>query len=108
MLCLTEIGREEHAELVAHVEDKLRPVGESLVHLIPYLQEARARYAHPGRRVPVPGQPTFTEWIRKNLGISDRHVLSAWIRLSTVRLSRFSSAFASNHCCLPAASSQCA
>ncbi len=40
----------------------------------PYIREARDRFAHPGRRVPIPGQPTFTQWIRQNLGISARHV----------------------------------
>jgi len=49
-------------------------VGESLRSNVPYIREAHERFAHPGRRVPVPGQPTFTEWIRRNLGISDRHV----------------------------------
>jgi hypothetical protein len=61
-------------ELVRHLESKVRPVGEILRHIIPYLREARSRYAHPGRRVPVFGQPTFTQWIRQNLNISDRHV----------------------------------
>jgi hypothetical protein len=77
---LTESQKEKHAEsmtdaeLVAHVENKLRPLGDSLRSNIAYLREARDRYAHPGRRVPVFGQPTFTKWIRQNLGISDRHV----------------------------------
>lgn len=79
-LPLTESAKEKRAarmideELVRHVEGKLRRIGESLRHLIPYLREARARYAHPGRRVPVSGEPTFGEWIRQNLGVSDRHV----------------------------------
>jgi hypothetical protein len=37
-------------------------------------REVRERFAHPGRRIPIPGRPTFTQWIRQNLGISDRHV----------------------------------
>jgi hypothetical protein len=61
-------------ELALHVESELRPLGESLRHNIAYIREARERFAHPGRRVPVPGQPTFTQWIRQNLGISERHV----------------------------------
>jgi hypothetical protein len=61
-------------ELVRHVESRLRPVGKELRSIIPYIQEAHARYAHPGRRVPVLGRPTFTQWIRQNLGVSDRHV----------------------------------
>jgi hypothetical protein len=79
-LTLTESEEEKHAEsmtdaeLVFRVESKLRPVGEELRSLVPYLREARARFAHPGRRVPVPGEPTFGEWIRQNIGISGRHV----------------------------------
>src|ERR1700676_116205 len=48
-LPLTESAKEKRAarmtdeELVRHVEGKLRPIGESLRHLIPYLREARAR-----------------------------------------------------------------
>jgi DNA (cytosine-5)-methyltransferase 1 len=42
--------------------------------LIPYLREARERFAQPGRRVPVPGNPTWTEWVERNLGISVRRV----------------------------------
>lgn len=61
-------------ELARHVESKLRPVGESLWNNLAYIREAHERFAHPGRRVPVPAQPAFTEWIRRNLGISDRHV----------------------------------
>ena len=78
--CLTEFDKEKHAEsmtdleLARHVESRLRPVGESLRNNIAYIREARERFAHPGRRVPVIGRPTFTEWIRQNLGISDRHV----------------------------------
>ena len=79
-LPLSESEKVKHAEgmtdteLTYHVESKLRPVGESLRSTIPYIREAHERFAHPGRRVPVPGQPTFTEWIRQNLGISARHV----------------------------------
>jgi hypothetical protein len=77
---LIESEKERHAEgmsdeeLVLHVESKLRPLGESLLSNLAYIREARERFAHPGRRVPVSSRPTFTEWIRQNLGISDRHV----------------------------------
>lgn len=62
------------AELVGHVESRLRLVGENLRNLVPYLREARDRYAQPGRRFPLPGQPSFSEWVRQTLGISPRHV----------------------------------
>lgn len=40
----------------------------------PYLLEARARYKKPGRRVPVPGQPTWTEWVERVSGYSVRTI----------------------------------
>ena len=42
--------------------------------LIPYLREARRRWAQPGRRVPVPGRPTWTQWITQNLRVTPRRV----------------------------------
>lgn len=42
--------------------------------LIPYLREARRRWAQPGRRVPVPGRPTWTQWITQNLHVTPRRV----------------------------------
>jgi hypothetical protein len=80
VICVSESEGEKCAEnmtdveLVRHVESKLRPVGETLRSLIPFLLVARFRFSCPGRRVPIAGQPTFTEWIRKNIGVSDRHV----------------------------------
>ncbi len=77
---LPEFDKEAHAasmtdqQLVEHVQNKLRPVGQTLRLNIAYLREARNRFAQPGRRVPIAGRPTFTQWIRENLGISDRHV----------------------------------
>lgn len=61
-------------QLVEHVQSKLRPVGQTLMSNIAYIREARNRFAQPGRRVPIAGRPTFTQWIKGNLGISDRHV----------------------------------
>ena len=42
--------------------------------LIPFLREARRRWAQPGRRVPVPGRPSWTEWITQNLHVTPRRV----------------------------------
>ncbi len=61
-------------ELIQHIQNKLRPVGYTLLTNLAYIREARNRFAQPGRRVPTAGRPTFTQWIRENLGISDRHV----------------------------------
>jgi len=46
----------------------------SLREIIPYLREARDRWAQPGRRVPVPGKPTWTEWVETNLHVTMRRV----------------------------------
>jgi len=45
-----------------------------LREIIPYLREARDRFAQPGRRVPVPGNPTWTEWVQTNLHVTVRRV----------------------------------
>ena len=45
-----------------------------LKELIPYLREARRRWAQPGRRVPVPRRPTWTQWITENLHVTPRRV----------------------------------
>jgi hypothetical protein len=47
---------------------------KKLRELIPYLREARKRWAQPGRRVPVPGRPAWTEWITQNLHVTPRRV----------------------------------
>ena len=47
---------------------------KKLRELIPYLREARRRWAQPGRQVPVPGRPCWTEWIRQNLHVTPRRV----------------------------------
>jgi hypothetical protein len=81
---LSESETEKHAEsmtdeeLALHVESKLRPVGESLRNNIAYIREARERFAHPGRRVPVFGQPTFTQWIRKISGSAIAMFAACW------------------------------
>ncbi len=46
----------------------------SLREIAPYLREARDRFAQPGRRVPVPGNPTWTEWVETNLNVTVRRV----------------------------------
>jgi DNA (cytosine-5)-methyltransferase 1 len=45
-----------------------------LKEIAPYLREARDRFSQPGRRVPVPGNPTWTEWVEANLGVTVRRV----------------------------------
>jgi len=41
---------------------------------VPYLREAHDRFSQPGRRVPVPGNPTWTEWVQANLHVTVRRV----------------------------------
>src|SRR5271157_1736094 len=80
ILTVPPLDKQAHAEsmtdqeLVEHLQNKLRPVGQTLLTNIAYIREARNRFAQPGRRVPTAGRPTFTQWIKENLGISDRHV----------------------------------
>ena len=45
-----------------------------LKEIVPCLREARERFAKPGRRVPVMGNPTWTEWVEQNLGVTIRTV----------------------------------
>jgi hypothetical protein len=45
-----------------------------LKEINPYLREARQRFGQPGRRVPVEGNPTWTEWVEQNLGVTVRRV----------------------------------
>lgn len=54
--------------------DKCAQGFRKLRELIPYLREARRRWAQPGRQVPVPGRPCWSEWIKQNLHVSPRRV----------------------------------
>jgi hypothetical protein len=58
----------------AELLDKCVQGFKKLKELIPYLREARRRWAQPGRRVPVPGRPSWTEWITQNLHVTPRRV----------------------------------
>src|SRR5208283_4455236 len=58
----------------AELVDKCVQGFRKLRELIPYLREARRRWAQPGRRVPVPGRPSWTEWITQNLHVTPRRV----------------------------------
>ncbi len=58
----------------AELVDKCVQGFKKLRELIPYLREARRRWAQPGRRVPVPRRPSWTEWITQNLHVTPRRV----------------------------------
>ncbi|MGD0909899.1 MAG: hypothetical protein ABSA96_20130 [Candidatus Acidiferrales bacterium] len=38
------------------------------------MREARHRFAQPGRHAPIPGNPTWTEWVEANLRVTVRRV----------------------------------
>ena len=54
--------------------EKCVQVSRDLREALPYLREAHDRFAQPGRRVPVPGNPTWTEWVQVNLHVTVRRV----------------------------------
>jgi DNA (cytosine-5)-methyltransferase 1 len=58
------------SELVERCVQGFRKLRE----IVPYLREARDRFAQPGRRVPVPGNPSWTEWVQGNLHVTVRRV----------------------------------
>jgi hypothetical protein len=64
----------EDKELLEHVKSVLGGVRNTIQKNLPYLLEARNRFASPGQRVPVEGEPTWTEWVRDNLQVDVRTV----------------------------------
>jgi hypothetical protein len=56
--------------LLAKVEASFRNLQESL----PYLREARDRFAQPGRRLQVDGNPTWTQWVKRHLPVGIRRI----------------------------------
>jgi hypothetical protein len=62
-------------ELLDHLQTNLfGPLKRRLRDHLPYLMEARERFAQPGRRVPVKGNPTWTEFCEQELGVGVRNV----------------------------------
>jgi DNA (cytosine-5)-methyltransferase 1 len=76
----TNMGQPVYPETVAkalsdsELVEKCLQGFRDLREVIPYLREARNRFAQPGRRVPVPGNPTWTEWVATNLHVTVRRV----------------------------------
>ena len=64
----------KHEELLAHVKTAFGGLRDTMEQNLPYLVEARKRFAKPGRRVPVEGKPTWTEWVKANLQVDVRTV----------------------------------
>jgi len=77
---LTDNAKAKHAAsmsaeaLCQHIETVIAPAVNALKDNVAYLAEAHKRFSQRGRQIPIPGKPTWGEWIEANLGISDRHV----------------------------------
>jgi hypothetical protein len=64
------------AELLGYVKKALHSMRDNL----PYLREARDRFAKPGQRVPEEGNPTWTQWVKANLTRDIRSV-QRWLQV---------------------------
>jgi hypothetical protein len=70
----------EHIAASLSDQDLLEKVKSGLHNFrdnLPYLRQARDRFAKPGQRLPVSGNPTWTQWVTENLGVSIRTVQRA-------------------------------
>jgi len=65
-------------QLLAHLKIAFSGIRDTLQRSLPYLLDARRRFAKPGRRLPVEGKPTWTQWVRENLHVDIRTV-QRWI-----------------------------
>lgn len=66
-------------KLIAHVRKHcFRPTKRMLRDHLLYLLEFHRRYSQPGRRVPVKGRPTLTEFCKRELGV-DIRTFQRWI-----------------------------
>lgn len=62
-------------ELIAFLRTKFfGPLKRHLKDYLPYLRLAHNRFAQPGRRIPIPGRPLWSEFCSKELGVHVRTV----------------------------------
>jgi hypothetical protein len=62
-------------ELITFLRTKFfGPLKRHLKYYLPYLKLAHRRFAQPGRRIPIPGRPLWSEFCRKELGVHVRTV----------------------------------
>jgi len=74
------------AELIAFLQSKFfGPLKRQLKKYKPYLLRAHKLFAQPGRRIPIPGKPLWSEFCRKQLGVHVRTV-QRWLAEDTPRL----------------------
>lgn len=68
------------AHLRKHTFGPIKGLYKRLKAQLPYIREARKRWGNKfqGRRVPVPGRPSWTEFVEQELGVSIR-TLQKWL-----------------------------
>jgi hypothetical protein len=73
------IAKLSDQKLIAYVRKHcFRPAKRILHDHLPHLREFTRRYSQPGRRVPVKGRPTLTEFCKLELGV-DIRTFQRWI-----------------------------
>jgi hypothetical protein len=65
-------------QLITHLKKHFGPAKRHWQRELPYLLDAYRRFSQPGRRVPVKGRPTLTEFCQRVLGINIR-TLQRWV-----------------------------
>ena len=74
------------AEVIAFLQSKFfGPLKRHLKQYKPYLLRAHKLFAQPGRRIPIPGKPLWSEFCRKQLGVHVRTV-QRWLAEDKRRL----------------------
>ncbi len=62
----------ENEELLAHLKTELGGLQRKIEENRPYLLEAHGRFSQQGRRTPILGFPSWSEWVRINLHVHIR------------------------------------
>jgi hypothetical protein len=62
----------ENEELLTHLKTELGGLQRKIDENRPYLLEAHSRFSQQGRRTPIPGFPSWSEWVRINLHVHIR------------------------------------
>lgn len=61
-------------ELLTHLKTQLGGLQRKIEENRPYLLEAHSRFSQQGRRNPIPGFPSWSEWVRIELHVNIRTV----------------------------------
>jgi hypothetical protein len=62
----------ENEELLTHLKTQLGGLQHKIEENRPYLIEAHSRFSQQGRRIPISGFPSWSEWVRINLHVHIR------------------------------------